>query len=232
MSCLRIQHTSISTMLSYGEFFLTQSRATISSPLLSGWRGTLIRSFFVMTSSDYKNSAEKFRSDRWSSRRHRDCLFILEWHAPRNPKSRSPIILQLQICPQTRRVSRQQLENARKRSIALFFSFQSMCSFWYNASVTVVHQLNKFRAPGSEEWELFRAIKVNMYSSRESKTAWVFCRWDIISPNTVCLNEILDTDLSVQTEEQEREERARSRRMSPLVMSEGVQVAALLIGRR
>jgi len=42
--------------------------------------------------------------------------------------------------------------------------------------VTVVQQLNHFRAPGSEEWELFRAIKANMYSSRESKTAWVFCR--------------------------------------------------------
>jgi hypothetical protein len=68
--------------------------------------------------------AENFHSDRWSSRWHGDCLFILEWNAPRNTNSHSRTILQLQICPQTRRVSRRQMEYARKRSITLFFSFQ------------------------------------------------------------------------------------------------------------
>jgi hypothetical protein len=46
----------------------------------------------------------------------------------------------------------------------------------YSESATVVQQLNEIRPPGSEEWTLFRAIKTNMYSSGESKTAWVFRR--------------------------------------------------------
>lgn len=66
--------------------------------------------FFVVWSRDYQYLSWNFYSDRCSSRRHGYCLFILEWYAPRNPNSRSRTILQLQICPQTRSVSRRQLE--------------------------------------------------------------------------------------------------------------------------
>jgi len=65
----------------------------------------------------------------------------------------------------------------RPKKVNYTFLFFPVHAFvLYNASVTVVQQLNHFRAPGCEEWELFLAIKTNMYSSRESKTAWVFCR--------------------------------------------------------